>query len=73
MSEQEAEEARGKLEKDWKKAQARYRRKSACEEVDNTITYTGVSSDLLWIMTEVKASPLKVGDRFPMKDRLLWG
>ncbi len=47
MSEQEAEEARGKLEKDWKKAQARYRRKSACEEVDNTITYTGVSSDLL--------------------------
>jgi hypothetical protein len=47
MSEQEAEEALGKWEKDWKKEQDRDRRKSAHEEVDNTITYTGVLSDLL--------------------------
>jgi hypothetical protein len=38
MSEQEAEEALGKWEKDWKKSQDRDRRKSACEEVDDTIT-----------------------------------
>ncbi len=47
MSEQEAEEALGKWEKDWKKAQDRDRRKTAREEVDDTITYTGVLSDLL--------------------------
>jgi hypothetical protein len=43
MSEQEAEEVLSKWEKGWKKE-----RKSAREnEVDNTITYTGVSSDVL--------------------------
>jgi hypothetical protein len=40
MSEQEAEEVLSKWEKDWKKAQDRDRRKSAHEEVDNTIAYT---------------------------------
>ncbi len=71
MSEQEAEEGLSKWEKDWKKAQDRDRRKSAREEVDDTITYTGVLSDLLRTMMEVKASPLKVDDTFPTKDRLL--
>jgi hypothetical protein len=71
MSEQEAEEALGKWEKDWKKGQDRDKKKSAREEVDNTITHTGVMSDLLRTMTEVKASPLKVGDTFLAKDRLI--
>jgi hypothetical protein len=72
MSEQEAEEALSKCEKDWKKAQDKVRRKSAHEdEVDDTITYTCLSSDLLRTMMEVKASPLKVGDTFPTKDKLL--
>jgi hypothetical protein len=61
-----------KWEKDWKKERDKDRRKSAREkEIDNTITYTGVLSDLLRTMTEVKASPLKVGDTFPTKDRLV--
>jgi hypothetical protein len=56
----------------WKKAWGKDRRKSVCEdEVNNTITYTGVLSDLLRTMTEVKASPLNVGDTFLTKDRLL--
>jgi hypothetical protein len=49
----------------------RDRRKSAREEVDDSIAYTGVLSDLLGIMMEGKASPLKVGDTFSTKDRLL--
>ncbi len=71
MSEQEAEEALAKWEKDWKRVQDRDRRKSACEEVDDTKTYTGVSSELLRTMMEVKATPLKVGDTLPIKDRLI--
>ncbi len=64
--------ALSKWEKDWKKAWNKDRRKSAREdEVDDTITYTGVLSDLLRTMTEVKVSPLKVYDTFPTKDRLL--
>ncbi len=65
MSEQEAEEALGKWEKDWKRARDRDRRKNAREEVDDTITYTGVSFELLQTMTEVNATPLNVGDTFP--------
>ncbi len=72
MSEQDAEKALSKWEKDWKKARDKDRRMSARQdEVDNTTTYTGVLPDLLRTMTEVKASPLKVGDTFPTKDRLL--
>ncbi len=72
MSEQEAEEVPSKWEKDWKKAQDKDIRKSAREdEVDDTITYTGDLSDLLTTMIEVNTSPLKVGDTFPTKDRLL--
>ncbi len=75
MSEQEAEEVLSKWEKDWKKARDKDRRKSAHEdEFDDTITYTGVLSNLLRTMTEVKkvkASPFKVGDTFLTKDRLL--
>ncbi len=68
MSEQEAEEVLSKWEKGWKKERDKDRRKSVRkEEVDDTITYTGVLSDLLRTMTEVKASPLKVGDTFPTK------
>jgi hypothetical protein len=71
MSEKEKEEALGKWEKDWKRAQDRDRRKSAREEVDDTITYTGVESELLQTMTEVKVTPLKVGDTFPTKERMI--
>jgi hypothetical protein len=41
MSEDKAVEALSKWEKDWKKAHDRDRRKSAREEVDDTIAYTG--------------------------------
>jgi hypothetical protein len=71
MSEKEKEEALGKWEKVWKRERDRDRRKSAREEVDNTITYTGVASELLQTMTEVKATPLKVGDTFPTKESMI--
>ncbi len=47
MSEKEKEEALGKWEKGWKRARDRVRRRSAHDEADNTITYTGVASELL--------------------------
>ncbi len=47
MSEKEAKEVLNQWEKGWKKERDKDRRKSSREEVDNTITYTGVSSDLL--------------------------
>ncbi len=65
MSEQETEEVLSKWEKGWKKERDKDRRKSARgEEVDDTITYTGVLSDQLRSMTVAKASPLKVGDTY---------
>jgi hypothetical protein len=71
MSEKEKEETLGKWEKDWKRAQDRDRRRSARDKADDTITYTGVASKLLRTMTEVKATPLKVGDTFPTKERMM--
>ncbi len=47
MSEKEKEEALDKWEKDWKRARDRERRRSARDEADDTITYTGVASELL--------------------------
>jgi hypothetical protein len=47
ISEKEKEEALGKWEKDWKRARNRDRRRSAHDKADDTITYTGVASELL--------------------------
>jgi hypothetical protein len=71
MSKKEKEEVLGKWEKDWKRARDRDRRRSAHDEADDTITYTGVASELLRTMTDVKATPLKVGDTFPTKETMI--
>ncbi len=47
MSEKEKEEVLGKWEKDWKRARDRDRKRSACDDADDTITYTGVASELI--------------------------
>ena len=68
MSKKESEEALRRWEKSWKHEKDRERRKSAHgKAIDETITYTGVVSDLLRPMTEVKLTPMKVGDNFPTK------
>jgi hypothetical protein len=71
MSEKEKEEVLGKWEKDWKRAQDRDRRRSACDKADDTITCSGVASELLRTMTDVKATPLTVGDTFPTKETII--
>jgi hypothetical protein len=70
MSEQEALFALLQWQVSWKSDGDRDRRKNA-EMTDITINYTGVMSDIMRTMTEVRASWLQVGHTFPTKEILL--
>ena len=68
MSKKEAKDALRKWERRWKHEKDKERRKSSHETTtDKTFAYTGVVSDLLRPMSEVKTTPLKVGDNFSTK------
>ena len=70
MSEQEAMFALLQWQASWKSDGYRDRRKNA-EMTNITIDYTGVVSDIMRTMTEVRASWLQVGHTFPTKEILL--